>query len=247
MSIKIEFTQEELDFRKKNRDTYNTGDMKGAYEQAVEFYKKNPNSIIAKYCYAVMSGDYSDDISLTKEKSSELLEIAKKLIKELYLDERVPNCPGRWYSSIRNEYYWFHKLPQEQYNLGVEDVANGDLGGSYSMCVGAASMANKCLLELNNFASAKEWANKSISAFNEFEKIDSSWYNINYFCADALNILGKYDDALLAFKDTYRKQRSPVNEKEVEDFIKRTKKVKEIIETIGGERGGLGGGGGSVG
>ncbi|MBF0300775.1 MAG: hypothetical protein HQK51_18825 [Oligoflexia bacterium] len=70
-----------------------------------------------------------------------------------------------------------------------------------------------------------------------------SWYNINYFYADALNILGRYDDALMAFKDMYRKQESPVNEKEVADFIERTKKVKDKIVISGGERGGIGGGG----
>ncbi|MBF0299128.1 MAG: hypothetical protein HQK51_10440 [Oligoflexia bacterium] len=232
MSIKIEFTQEEINFRKKNKETYNKGDMKSAYEEAVEFYKANPNSIIAKYCYAVMSGDYSYDLTLSKERAAELLEVAKKHIKELYLDERSKNCPGRWYSSIRNEYYWFYKLHEEQYNLGVEDVANGDLGGSYSMCVGAASMANKCLLENNDIDSAKKWANKSISAFNEFEKVDPTWYNINYFYAEALNVLGKYDDALVAFKGMYQKQGSPVNEKEIADFMERTNKVKEKIKTI---------------
>jgi len=79
----IKLTAEEQAFRAFNRDTYNNGRLKEAYEQAAEFFARNPGSLYAKYAYAVMAGDYSEDKSLPETKRRELLGQARQKIKEV--------------------------------------------------------------------------------------------------------------------------------------------------------------------
>lgn len=223
-SGKLELTTEELEFKELDRSTYNSGKMREAYELAEDFYRRNPGSVFGKFAYAGMAGDYSDDLSLTSEKRKELLDTAKKLIKEVYEDERAMRYD--FYAHVRNEYFWFHQLHEQQYALGEELVAKGALRGYYSMCVGASAMARKCLLEKNEPESATMWADRSVKAFHEFEKVDPDWYNINYFYAYALAVLGNYDAAAAVFKDMYRKQKAAVKEKEVTEFMANVDKIR---------------------
>jgi len=215
--LQLKLTAEEQAFRAVNRAVYNSGRLKEACEQAAEFYSKNTASLYAKYAYAVMSGDYSEDISLPPARRKELLEDAKRLIKEVCEHRDI----DRWElaSGARNEYYWFHALHEEQYELGERRVAAGEKRGYYSMCVGASCMAKKCLIEKSDAAAAKTWARRAVDAFAEFEKLDPDWYNINPFYAAALAVLGDAQGALAAYKDKYRKQKAAVNEAEVAAFV----------------------------
>jgi hypothetical protein len=224
---KLALTAEEEEFRKKCRATYNSGKVGEAYEQAAAFYRRNPESLFAKFNFAGMAGDYSDDIALPTEKRNELRGLAKRLISEVYQDERAKLY--EFYRHVQNEYYWFHQLHEEQYALGVEFVREGVPRGYYSMCVGASAMAVKCLLEKKDQAGAAMWAERSVSAFHEFEKVDPDWHNINYFYADALAVLGKHDAAIAAFKDMYRKQGSPVKETEVVAFLAKLDKISIAV------------------
>lgn len=221
----VELTAEEGEFKKLTRATYNSGRVKEAYELAEGFYRSHPESLFAKFYCGAMAGDYSDDVSLSAEKRGDLLALARTLIKEVYEDKRTPLCD--FWDHVRNEYFWFHKLYAEQYALGVERVAAGTPRGYYSMCVGASAMAKQCL-EANAPAAAKEWAEKSVSAFQEFEKLDPDWYNINHFYAYALAVLGEYDAALKAYRDMYRKQKAAVNEKEEAAFLDNVEKIKKM-------------------
>lgn len=87
-----------------------------------------------------------------------------------------------------------------------------------AMCVGASSMARKCLLENKDLAGAEAWASKAVKAFHEFEKLDPDWFNINPFYATALAVLGNESRAAASYKDKYRKQKAGVNEQEFADF-----------------------------
>lgn len=57
-------------------------------------------------------------------------------------------------------------------------MAAGEKRGCYSMCVGASSMAKKCLLENKDLSGAVAWVAKALKAFHEFEKFDSGWHNM---------------------------------------------------------------------
>jgi hypothetical protein len=221
---KLELTAEEADFQKLSRSVYNSGRMKEAYDLAAEFYAKNPGSLFGKFVYAGMAGDYSEDASLPEARKKELLETAKKLVREVYEDEKA----GRYefYGHVRNEYFWFFQLNEEQYGLGEELVANGQPRGYYSMCVGASAMAKKSLLEQNDPKAARAWAAKSVTAFREFEKVDPDWYNVNYFYAYALAVLGYEDAALHVFKDKYLNRKAGETGKELEEFQLNLEKMK---------------------
>ncbi len=216
---KIELTKEQLEFGKKNREIYNSGEMKYAYEMAFNGFQNNCNDLYYKYLYAVMAGDYSFDKDLAIEKQAELLAVAKKLIKEVFEDDKFKLYPDKFIITVRNEYYFFYKLFEEQFNLGRENVENGISGGHYSMCVGATELAKKYLKEKKN-DQASLWATKELHAFTEFEKVDPHWYNINYFAATAFAILGKHDQAIVTFKDMFRKQGKIVDEESVVWFQK---------------------------
>ncbi|MBF0363261.1 MAG: L-2-amino-thiazoline-4-carboxylic acid hydrolase [Oligoflexia bacterium] len=216
---RIELTKEQQEFDTKCREVYNSGRMKESYEMTVDAYKNNPNDLYYKYMYAVQCGDYHDDKNLPEDKQKKLLATAKKLIKEVFEDETMPLYPEKLVYAIKNEYYFFHQLHEEQFNLGKERVAKGNLRGYYSMCVGATELA--CQYTMNSNADqAKIWAQKALDAFAEFEKVDPHWYNINHFAAISLAIVGKQDEAITVYKDMYRKQGSQVNEQEVTAFIK---------------------------
>ena len=219
----IKLTPEERAFKEHVQTVYNSGKMQEAYELAKEYYLGHKDSLLAKYLYAGMAGDYADVPLLQEEKKAELRETAKHLIKEVYEHEDLERT--EFYSAAKNEYYWFHQLHEEQYNFGEKRVASGEVRGYYSMCVGASAMAKKCLLELKDKPGAATWAQKSAEAFRQFEKIDPHWHNINYFYAYSLAILGKAAEAEAAYRDMYRKQNNPVNEGELENFIKETNNI----------------------
>jgi len=212
----IKISEEERSFRDLNRATYNSGRMAEAYAQAAEYYAAHPGSLYAKFTFAVMSGDYSEDASLPEARRAELLAEAQRLSREIY---EWPDLP-RWELAAvaRNEYFWFHGLYAEQYALGEARVAAGEPRGYYSVCVAAACLASKTLREGGGRAAAEIWAARAVRAFREFEKIDPAWFNINPFYARALAILGDGPGALAALKDMYRKQGTPVKEGELARF-----------------------------
>ncbi len=219
----IKLSPEERTFKEHIRAVYNSGKMQEAYEQAKEYYLGNKDSLLAKYLYAGMAGDYADAPALQEEEKAELRETAKRLIKEVYEHEDLERT--EFSSHARNEYFWFHQLHEQQYHFGTKRVAAGEARGYYSMCVGASAMAKKCLLEPNDKNNAAAWAQKAIDAFHEFEKIDPDWHNINYFYAYALAILGKGAEAEAAYRDMYRKQKNSVNETELNNFLKEARNI----------------------
>jgi len=213
---KLRLTPDERAFRDVNRATYNAGRVREAYEQAVEFFRRNPGSLFGKYWYATMCGDYAEDASLPEGRRAELLVEARRLIAEVYAHPDL----DRWElaSGARNEYFWFHGLHQEQYHLGEARVSAGEKRGYYSMCVGASCMAVKCVREQLGRDAARDWAAKAAAAFAQFELLDPAWHNINPFYARALAVLGDAPGALAAYRDMFRKQGVTADEAAVASF-----------------------------
>jgi hypothetical protein len=203
------------------REVYNAGDGAQAVQLAIEYYEQFPQSLQAKYSYAVMHGDYSTDPIHNDGERQRLLQIAKTGIAELYNHPQRSQWDIAFQNRVRNEYYWFFELHDEQYKLGLE---RGDTG-HYSATVGAAMMAVK-VLRAGNKTQSEEWAHKSLKHFESFEKIAPHWYNVNFFSSRAIACLGKYDEALANFKDMFRKQNGPERPDAIQKFLKEIDDIK---------------------
>nr|BDT27398.1 hypothetical protein BHI3_08640 [Bacteriovorax sp. HI3] len=219
-----EVSEREKALASEIRKVYNSGNAKKAVEMSINFLKEFPESLTARYLYSVMHGDYSAELGLTQEESKRCREIANNGFQTLINDPDFKKWSWHFQFGVRNEYYWFFELHQEQYDLGIETIATSE-DGHYSACVGASMLALKFLKE-RNIPLAEEWANKSFFHFEKYEKYMPDWYNINYFSSQSLACLGKYEEALLCYKDMYRKQKSQVNEAEVAEFVAKMEEWK---------------------
>lgn len=212
-------TAEEIALRNENRDIYNSGNMVGALEHAKEFYRTHPDSVYAQYAYAVMHGDYSASQGLAEAEKQRCLDIAKVGIAKLFARDDLSAYPPQFLKSIKNEYYWFFEKHIEQYELGVQELAKGSQGGDYSACVGAAMQALK-ELRSGHQGEAERWATASLQHFTAFERHSPDWYNINYFAAWALAVLGREPEAKTTFIDMFRKQKAAaINQAEYDGFL----------------------------
>lgn len=171
---------------------------------------------------------------MTEGARKDLLETARKGISELVADSRLSSFPKDFQYGLRDESCWFFQLHEEQYNLGVESLANGRERGHYSKCVGAASQAEKLLREGGDLASVEEWATRSLEVFREFEKIDPTWHDINPFAATALSVLGRYDEAMAVFRDMFRKQGASDDEAWIAWFTEKARQHKLQREACSG-------------
>ena len=224
---KITLSEREMYLTDEITRTYNAGDCKLAVEKSIEFLNEFPKSYMARYKFAVMHGDYSYTAGLSFEDKKKYRLIGNYGIKDLAEDPDLKRWPKEFQSRLRNEYYWFFEMPLEQYKLGLEDLADNNLGGHYSATVGAAMLALKSL-KSGKITTAEEWAKKSIEHFKKFEDYKPTWANINYFAAQSFACLGKYADAVVSFKDMYRKLQAAVNETELADFITKLEEIKSL-------------------
>lgn len=225
MSEEHSISPREEELAAKIRETYNAGHGKKAVEMSIDFLKEFPESRVARYHYAVTHGDYSAEIGLSEEESKRYREIGNNGFKALIADPNFKKWPFKFQFSVRNEYYWFFELHQEQYELGIETIPQSE-NGHYSACVGSSMLAFKTL-KAGNIPLSEEWAEKSLIHFEKYEKYMPDWYNINYFSSQSLACLGRYEEALLCYKDMYRKQKAPINEAEVAEFTNRLLEFKK--------------------
>jgi hypothetical protein len=226
------FSDEEQKINSEIREVYNSGNCNRALEMSREFLIKFPNSLQAKYNYAVMSGDYSYDIRHSEEEKNKLLEVAKNAISALFNSPELADYPHKFQQSVKNEYYWFHELPEDQYKHGLIEIskAEGIASGHYSACVGASQMALNMITK-GSIKQGEVWAEKSLHHFGEFERLSPTWYNINYFGAQSYACIGEYDKAIEVFKAMYAKQGSEIKMDEVEDFLKKLGSIRSLRNT----------------
>jgi|GEM_PF-2909541 len=209
------YTPAEVAFRERIREVANSGNLHAAMTLAREFHKEHPTSYVARYYYAVESGDYACEAEISEDEKKALKEEAIRELKALHND---PELPENWKYSVANEVFWFTQQHVEQYNLGIERVQSGNLGGHYSACVGASDQAKKLLFSDRDLALARAWAQKSVEAFGEYEKHNPTWSNINPFAATAVAILGDTAEALRIYTDMFRKQGNAPDQKKIDHF-----------------------------
>ena len=225
-----QFSAEEIRISKEINAVYNSGNGGRAVEMAKSFLAKFPESPKARYSFAVMHGDYSSSPTHSPEEKARLTQIAKQVFAELFRDPELISWPKEFVSSVKNEFFWFHEMPREQYELGISEIENDDLvGGHYSACVGASMLALKSL-ESGDRESAREWAEKSFKHFQAYEILVPHWYNINYFAAQALACLGRYDEAIECHRAMYKKQGGPENQAEIAEFLNKIESLKQLAK-----------------
>lgn len=226
MKDEILSSEREQQINEEIRQIFNSGNCKAALEKSIEFLKEFPTSYLARYQYAVMNGDYSNEVGLSDDERKKYREICNKGIKDLVEASDFSKLPKDFQFRVRNEYYWFFELHKEQYELGIERIKENEIG-HYSASVGASMLAMKFLRDANLLI-MEDWAERSYKHFEMFERFLPNWYNINYFGAQSLACLGKYDEALICYKDMYRKQQGPINEIEVAEFLKSIEEIKKL-------------------
>lgn len=220
----------EQEISKEISKVYNSGKMNDALKMSAEFLKNYPHSFYAKAKYAVMHGDASYNTRLPNEVRDNYLKIAKTGTSELFNSPDFDNYPEKFKGYIRNEYYWFHEMHMEQYQLGLEELKQGISEGDYSATVGSSMLAYKNLLN-KHFDESQKWAKISIQHFKSYEKKYPDWYNINYFSAQSMACLGEYDKALELFKKMYEKQGTISDEYEINEFMLKLSEIKNILTT----------------
>lgn len=224
-----QFSAEEVRLHREINAVYNSGDGGRAVEMAQDFLAKFPESPKARYAFAVMHGDYSSSPTHSPEEKSRLLQIAKQYFAKLFRDPDLNSWPKEFVSSVKNEYFWFFELPHEQYELGISEIEDKDfIGGHYSACVGASMLALKSLQSGDQVA-AREWAEESFKHFQAYEILVPHWYNINYFGAQALACLGRFDAAIECHRAMYKKQGGPENQAEISEFKTKLESIKSLI------------------
>lgn len=220
------FPEAEVAWRTRIADVYNSGDCEAAVRLADEFLREHPNAPLARYCVAVMRGDFSYDSRHSVEEASRLKQIAISGVWALLEDPQFGEWPLPFQHRVRNEHYFFNEMSEEQYQLGLERIALGE-EGDYPACVGASGMALR-LLKAGDVEAATSWARKSIQHFAEFEKKNPTWYNINHFGAQSAACLGEYEIAERIFRAMFGKMKKPVDEKELESFRRSCEEIKAL-------------------
>ena len=214
-----QFSAEEERFHQEIRSVYNKGNGALAVEMSKGLLDKFPNSQLAQFVFGVVHGDYSYDEAQSIEEKSRLRSIAKKSIEKLFSDPNLDSCPPTFVRTVKNEYFWFSEMPEEQYKLGIEVVRKGEdlRGGHYSACVGASMLALK-QINSGGVQNSQKWAEISLQHFHDFERCDPTWYNINFFAAQALACLGRFDEAVECYRATFKKQGNPENQNAISEF-----------------------------
>lgn len=120
-------------------------------------------------------------------------------------------------------FYSFNRF-KDLYELGIRNV---DLGkgtdqwspmGYFSQGIGAAHYAQEYLLA-GNQGIAKEWAEKSIQAWNEYFKHDTKYFHAYVEYALALSILGRDDEMMKALNDGVQQIHTDLNNPEFKEVI----------------------------
>lgn len=168
---------------------------KKAFELALDTYKKYPLNRFALFQYAALLGDNKEGISEAQHRRNH--KTSARLLKGLL--RRTSGLDPRHIKTFRNEYYWFSKQPYRQYRLGIEYAKKLGKKQLYSAGVGA------CMLSVNKYkkrqySQGRQWAKKSILAWEEYFTASPKYYNSWAWYAQALGLTGDIEGMEKALK-----------------------------------------------
>lgn len=197
-----------------------------ALDATLEGLIKFPANFALQLELTILLGDHSENFS------SPLKEIMIQRSKELFikLGKEVYKQPKRDIYLFRNEYYYRFAMYKDQYELGIEVVADYwgtpewqkvGKSGYYYQGVGAANYARE-LCKQGDKELATCYAHKALVAWAQYFTLKNDYYNAYVHYALALGILGHTQEMMRAL------QRSA-------DLIKRDltyHEFKEVIEFV---------------
>ncbi len=181
------------------KDANRSNHYRIAAKKASRLFKKYPTSFRLQSFYAMLLGDAA--VEFSEKLRGEVQLISVKIMEKL-IEQTEGQTPDS-IAHLKNEYFWQTAQHLRQFRLGESEVAAGRKG-YYSMLVGGAWYAHQ-LMGFDRIALARRWAKKSIEAWKEFRKYNTTNNNSYYHYALALGILGRLKemDQVLT---TYRKQ-----------------------------------------
>lgn len=194
--------------------------------------QKYPKSFILQDHFASLIGDYASmfDSPLKERMLQKSKDVYERLIHE------VEGQPRRFYYSFMNEYYFRLAKYKEQYELGLQKVAEYwgtkewevfGIWGYYSQGVGAANYAKE-LLKQGKRELALEYAQKALVAWAQCFSYDNTYYNAYVHHGLALGILGHKEEMMKALKrgaQIIKNDLNYVEFKDVIDFIDESEKI----------------------
>lgn len=204
------------------------------YEQAIDItlagLAKFPNDFELQAGLAGLIGDTSEitDEPLKGRMLQKASVLFERLLKELDVQ------PKETYYPFKNEYYYRNALYREQYENGIQNVAEYwgtpqwkkvGINGYYRQGVGAANYA-KVLIQQGNRALALEYAQKAIVAWAQYFSYTNDYYNAYVHYALALGILGYHEEMMRALQRSssiIKRDLEYFEFKEVTDFIDQMK------------------------
>lgn len=200
------------------------------YERAIEVtisgLQKYPQDFNLQSDLASLLGDTSE---ITPEPlKSRMLEKAKVMFDRLLIEAQQQ--PKEAYYPFKNEYFFRNKMYREQYELGVQGVA--DYWGTdqwmargakefYYQGVGATYYAKQLLIK-GEKEQALEWAQKALVPWAQYFSYINDYYNSYVHYALVLGILGYKDEMMRALQRSASLIKKDLNYhefKEVTDFI----------------------------
>lgn len=200
------------------------------YEQAIDItlagLAKYPHDFELQADLASLIGDTSEitDEPLKGRMLQKAGELFERLLKELDIQ------PKEIYYQFKNEYYYRNAMYREQYENGIQNVAEywgtpqwKEVGASgyYRQGVGAANYA-KVLMQQQKKALALEYAQKAIVAWAQYFSYANDYYNAYVHYALALGILGYHEEMMRALQRSasiIKRDLDYFEFKEVTDFI----------------------------
>lgn len=187
----LDRTQEMEDIRLKVVSYIRKAEYKKAYKYLQKISPKYPKSYYIASMLATLNVEDSFVLS-DKEMQRDFDKAAKKLRVLLYsIRGASPRLRGR---NI-NEYYWFSQQHKKQYDLGMKEIANKNLGGNYPAGVGAANHAYKLKLK-GQLARSKKWAAISEKCWKTFfDKVDANYHDAWFWYALSLGLQGKTEES----------------------------------------------------
>lgn len=202
--MKQKYNQDYIDRREKwfkECWSYITkADYKKARDHAKKGLKKFPNDTEATFYYYSILADYS-----LSKKTKQFKRMHAQAVKGMEDALRRPTdvTPKTLYR-MKNEFFFQTQQYKKQYNLGISTVKKTkELNPYYSAGVGAAHYGLGLALK-NKRKSAQAWAEKSVSAWNNYFQFEKKYYNPYVHLAIAYGVLGDNKNMIKSLKKSSR-------------------------------------------
>lgn len=198
-------------------------DYKKAVKQCKLGIRLFPNDVLVEFRYCAILSDFY----LTNTKSKNKANLKRTIVKMSKCIRRTKGLPAWAKNYMKNEYYFQSRQFKEQYELGINDYKKSkDKFDLYSSGVGGANYALE-LAKKGQKSRAKNWAQKSIEAWEIYFEINSKYYNPYVHYALAWGILGDKKKMMKSLRKSSKLCGKPMSYKEFIEVIDEVEKIHQ--------------------